>query len=251
MVFLQSSVEAAAPRSLENQGPAAYMLHMETSPIWDQLARSLAQVPQSDLLMAAVAAMALGILGSMIIRRAPAFGKLLRAASTLGLMGILLLVVLQVSRMDPRFEMAVPQLGLPEQVVEGGETRVDLARDGHFWLRATVNGESANFLVDTGATITAVSAQTAEAAGLEARGGALPIRMQTANGAIAAEMTSIDELRFGNVAARGIDAIIAPGLGTTNVIGMNLLSRLASWRVEGNTMILVPHHPQPVVEAAD
>jgi aspartyl protease family protein len=47
-------------------------------------------------------------------------------------------------------------------------------------------------------------------------------------------------LHFGNVTARGLDAIIAPGLGQTNVVGMNLLSRLASWRVEGNTMILVP-----------
>ncbi len=48
--------------------------------------------------------------------------------------------------------------------------------------------------------------------------------MQTANGTVAAELTSIDELRFGNVTARGLDAIIAPGLGPTNVIGMNLLN---------------------------
>ena len=51
-------------------------------------------------------------------------------------------------------------------------------------------------------------------------------------------------MRFGNVAARGLDAIIAPGLGQTNVLGMNLLSRLASWRVEGDTLILVPNNPQ-------
>jgi aspartyl protease family protein len=41
--------------------------------------------------------------------------------------------------------------------------------------------------------------------------------------------------------------VIAPGLGETNVIGMNLLSRLASWRVEDGTLILVPHHPQTSV----
>jgi aspartyl protease family protein len=75
--------------------------------------------------------------------------------------------------------------------------------------------------------------------------------MRTANGAVAAELTTIDELRFGSVAARGLDAVIAPGLGPTNVLGMNLLSRLASWRVEGNTMILVPHNPQTAVETAD
>jgi aspartyl protease family protein len=37
--------------------------------------------------------------------------------------------------------------------------------------------------------------------------------------------------------------VIAPGLGPTNVIGMNFLSRLESLRLEGNSMILVPHNP--------
>ncbi|OJU59739.1 MAG: peptidase [Altererythrobacter sp. 66-12] len=206
-------------------------------------------LPKSGLLIAAVGAMLLGIVGSLLVRPLPALGKLLRAASTLGLMGVLLLVVLQLSRMDPRFELAVPEIGLPQQVVEGGETRVPLAGDGHFWLRALVNGRPVNFLVDTGATLTAVSAETAAATGLEPRNVALPVRMQTANGSVAAHLTTIEELRFGNVAARGLDAVIAPNLGPTNVLGMNFLSRLASWRVEGNTMILVPHHPQAELAA--
>ena len=221
---------------------------MDFAPVWDQLAHSIAQVPRSGLLLAALVAMIVGVIGSLTIRRVPTLGRVLRMASTLGLMGILVLVVLQLSRMDPRFEMAIPEIGLPEQVVEGAETRVKLAPDGHFWLRAEINGHPTNFLVDTGATLTAVSHETAEAAGLEPRDGGLPVRMQTANGSVAADLTTIDELRFGNVAARGLDAIIAPGLGPTNVIGMNLLSRLASWRVEGDTMILVPHDPQPAVE---
>jgi aspartyl protease family protein len=218
---------------------------MDFVSVWDQLAHNLRALPQSQLMLAALAAMAIGLLGSLVIRHVPALGRVLRGASTLGLMGVLLLVVLQLSRLDSRFDLAVPQLGLPEQVVEGRETRVALARDGHFWLRATVNGVPANFLVDTGATLTAVSAETAERLGLEPREAGIPVRMQTANGSVAAQLTTIDELRFGNVAARGIDAIIAPGLGPTNVIGMNVLSRLASWRVEGQTLILVPHHPRP------
>ena len=221
---------------------------MDFAPVWDQLAHSIGQMPRSGLLLAALGAMLLGVIGTMMIRSVPALGRLLRVTSTLGLMGILVLVVLQLSRMDPRFEMAIPQLGLPEQVVEGGETRVELARDGHFWLRAEINGQPANFLVDTGATLTAISTGTAAAAGIEPREGRLPVRMQTANGSVAADLATIDELRFGNVAARGLDAIIAPGLGPTNVIGMNFLSRLESWRVEGNTMILVPSHPQPALE---
>ena len=218
---------------------------MDFSPVFDQLAHSVRALPQSGLLMAALGAMLLGITGSFLLRPAPVLGRVLRGASTLGLMGVLVLVVLQLSRMDPRFDLAVPEIGLPEQVVEGAETRVQLAPDGHYWLRAEINGHPANFLVDTGATLTAVSSETATAAGLEPREAGLPVRMQTANGAVAAELTTIDELRFGNVVARGLDAVIAPGLGPTNVIGMNFLSRLASVRLEGDTMILVPHNPQP------
>jgi aspartyl protease family protein len=222
---------------------------MDFASIWDQLAGNISALPQSKLMLAALAAMVLGLLGSLVIRRVPAFGRLLRSLSTLGLMGVLLLVVLQLSRLDSRFDMAVPQLGLPKQVVEGRETRVPLAPDGHYWLRATVNGAPVNFLVDTGATLTAVSAETAERVGLEPREAGIPVRMQTANGSVAAQLTTIGELKFGNVAARGIDAIIAPGLGPTNVIGMNVLSRLASVQFADGTMILVPHHPQPAAPA--
>ena len=222
---------------------------MDFAPVWDQLAHSIHELPRSGLLMAALGAMLLGIVGSMVLRPVPMLGRLMRTASTLSLMGILVLVVLQLSRMDTRFDLAVPEIGLPEQVVEGDETRVRRAPDGHYWLRAEINGHPANFLVDTGATLTAVSNETAAAAGLAPRQAGLPVRMQTANGAVAAQLTTIDELRFGNVVARGLDAVIAPGLGPTNVIGMNFLSRLSSVRLEGEMMILVPHNPQPEAPA--
>ena len=218
---------------------------MDFSPVWEQLAHGVRALPQSGLLMAALGAMLLGVAGSFLLRPAPALGRLLRGASTLALMGVLVLVVLQLSRVDTRFDLAVPEIGLPEQVVEGQETRVRRAPDGHYWIRAEINGHPADFLIDTGATLTAISDKTASEARLEAREAGVPVRMQTANGAVAAELTTIDELRFGNVVARGLDAVIAPGLGPTNVIGMNLLSRLASVRLEGDTMVFVPHNPQP------
>ncbi len=224
---------------------------MDFAAVWEQIITNVKAVPQSGLLMATVVAVLLGVLGSMLVRLSAPLGRLLRFGSSLALAAILLMVVLQVSRMDPRFELAVPQMGLPAQVVEGVETRVPLAPDGHYWLQAEVNGVPARFLVDTGATLTAISSNLAAEAGLTARMGALPVQMQTANGTIAAEITAVDELRFGNVVARGLDAVIVPNLGETNVVGMNMLSRLASWRVENGTLILVPNHPQPVGAAQE
>ena len=236
---------------MEAQADSAYNGPVDLEPFFTAVAGVIAEVPRSGLLMATVAALLAGWVGSVMARRNVPFGLFIRRVSTLALVGILVMLMLQLSRFDPRIELAVPELGLPEQVVEGGETRVPLARDGHFWLRAEVNGKPVAFMVDTGATLTAVSSQVADRVGLEPRTGGVPVRLSTANGTISAEIATIDELRFGNVAARGLDAIIAPGLGPTNVIGMNLLSRLQSWRVENNELILVPHHPQPAVESGD
>ena len=218
--------------------------------IWNSAAAIIRSVPRSGILVATVAALAGGWIGSVMVRQRVPAGRLIRTASTLVLTGILVTIVLQLSRFDPRLEMALPDMGLPQQVVEGGETRIPLAADGHYWLKAEVNGEPVNFMIDTGATLTAVSSKVADRVGLEPRRGGIPITLNTANGTISAQIATMDELRFGNVAARGLDAVIAPNLGDTSVIGMNLLSRLKGWRVEEGTMILTPNNPQPVLETA-
>lgn len=213
---------------------------MDLQTAFDALAGVIRSIPRSELLVAAIAAMVAGWVGAALVRRRVPGGRLLNVASSLALGLILVTVVLQLSRFDPRLEVAVPQLGLPEQSVVGGETRVPLAPDGHYWVRATINGQRANFLIDTGATVSAVSPAIAEAAGLEPRRGGIPVQIKTANGAVAAQIASAERIAFGNIAAEGIDVIIAPGLGETNIIGMNLLSRLDGWRVEKGTLILTP-----------
>ncbi len=234
---------------MDHLADASYILSMSLAEIWSALAGVIAQIPRSGLLVAVLSALVAGWIGAMMVRRRVPLGRLVRSASTVALACILVTVVLQLSRFDSRMDFAIPEMGMPQQSVEGGETRIPLAPDGHFWLSAQVNGQPVSFMIDTGATLTAVSDSVAARAGLEPRRGGIPIRLTTANGTIAAQITTIDELRFGNVAARGLDAVMAPNLGETNVIGMNLLSRLKSWRVEDNTLILVPNNPQPVVDA--
>ena len=213
---------------------------MDLQTAFDAIAGVVRSIPRSELLVAAVAAMFAGWIGTILVRRRVPGGRVLNTLSSLALGVILLTVVLQLSRFDPRLDIAVPQLGLPEQSVAGGETRIPLAPDGHYWVRATINGQRANFLIDTGATVSAVSPAIAEAAGLEPRRGGIPVQIKTANGSVAAQIASADRIAFGNIAAEGIDVVIAPGLGETNIIGMNLLSRLDGWRVKRGTLILTP-----------
>ena len=203
---------------------------------------------EQPLLALAMAAIFVSMLGAMVRRGVPWLGGLLSGAGNLGLVAALLLTIAQVARFTTGSDLALPQIGMPEQRVEGGETRIPMSPDGHFWLTAHINGKPRRFLIDTGATLTAISPETAIAAQVPEKAFPQSVNMRTANGSIRAELATIEELRFGNVVARDLDAVIAPALGgpggDTNVIGMNLLSRLSSWRVEDRTLILVPHHPQ-------
>jgi aspartyl protease family protein len=55
---------------------------------------------------------------------------------------------------------------------------------------------------------------------------------------------AVRELRLGDIAARDLGVVVSPAFGDTDVLGMNFLSKLKSWRVEGQTLILEPHHHQ-------
>src|SRR6476469_7448642 len=135
---------------------------MDLHALWQSAAEIISEIPRSGLLVATMGAVLGSIIGTAIARRYGAFGRAMASVSTMALAAILVVIMLQISRFDPRIDIAVPELGLPEQTVAGGETRVPMAPDGHFWIRATVNGVTAPVLVDSGATLTAVSVPFAE-----------------------------------------------------------------------------------------
>ncbi|WP_445192900.1 retropepsin-like aspartic protease family protein [Sphingomonas sp. Tas61C01] len=128
-----------------------------------------------------------------------------------------------------------------DQQVEGAETRIAMAEDGHFWAEVTINGVRRRMLIDSGATTTALSAATAAAAKLDMEQSPFPAILNTANGSIAARTATVAVLTVGNVTARDFGVVVSPAFGDTDVLGMNFLSRLQSWRVEGQTLVLVPN----------
>ena len=212
---------------------------MEPEAILSAAAELIRMIPRSGLLIGTIGALALGFIGSIMLRRKVAGGRMVRTVSTLALVGILVTVFLQIARFDPRLD-SMTEIGLPEQTIVGEETVIPMAPDGHYWLRANVNGVPTRLMVDTGATLTAFSTPSADAAGLRPRPGGLPVMLSTANGTVTADLTTVEDLSFGNIRAEGLDAVIAPNLGRTNVLGMNFLSRLKGWRVEEGDLILTP-----------
>ena len=127
--------------------------------------------------------------------------------------------------------------GEDNQEVQGGELRIAMADDGHFWANGEINGRPARFLVDSGATVTTIGPDTARQAGVEPNGERTFV--DTANGMAQVDRGRAELLKVGPIERRDFALFIARE-DATNVIGMNFLSTLSRWSVEGRTLVLRP-----------
>jgi aspartyl protease family protein len=125
-----------------------------------------------------------------------------------------------------------------EPVVQGEEIRIPMAVDGHFWVDGEINGEKIKFLVDSGATMTTIGRDTAARVGMQVS----PARNQivrTGNGFIRVATGRADTLEVGTIERRAMAVHVADG-EDLNVLGMNFLSSLRRWGVEGRWLVLIP-----------
>ena len=125
--------------------------------------------------------------------------------------------------------------GTPTQ--SGEELRIAMRADGHFWVNASVNGRQAPFLVDSGASVTTISPDLAAEAKVET--GMRVAQVETANGEVQMPVATAAQFEVGPI-ARTDFTLHVNSADDTNVLGMNFLSSLSSWRVEGNTLVLRP-----------
>ncbi len=174
-------------------------------------------------------------LSALIARRPPPGQTLRMAAAWVGIFAIGLVLVSQRDRMPSLSRL------LDDQEVSGTETRIGMAEDGHFHAVASINGVRAPMLVDSGATMIALSVATAKAAGLDLNESAFRVMIDTANGRVVARRVTIRSLKVGSATVIDIAAVVSEAFGDQDIIGMNFLSQLASWRVEGRTLILRPN----------
>lgn len=169
-------------------------------------------------------------IAALIARRPPLKRTLLMAVAWIGIFVVGLLIVGQRERFSGLFDRAE---------VEGSETRIAMAADGHFWAEVTIDGVTRRMLVDSGATTTAISQATAQAAKLD-DDSPFPVVLETANGQITARTATAKRVTVGGVTTRDLRVAVSPNFGDTDVLGMNFLSRLEAWRVEGKTLVLTP-----------
>lgn len=196
--------------------------------------------------------LALVLVGSALLARRAPMGGMFRMALLWVVIFAMLLGLFKLGEQAGLFSSRMDGAGngapstsdapapLPPARAEGQALRIPLSPDGHYWVEGNVNGTPTRFLIDSGASVTALSVGSARAAGLNFDLAAPGVSMLTANGKIDAKRSSIATLALGPIRSSDLPIVISPAFGEVNVIGMNLLSRLKSWGVQDGEMVLTP-----------
>jgi aspartyl protease family protein len=122
-------------------------------------------------------------------------------------------------------------------VTRGNEIVLPADSGGHFFATGAVNGRSARFVVDTGATLVAISEREADRLGLvEWRNGPRAMTA-TAGGGVVAHGLTLHSLRIGDVEVFDVAALVVPADMPVILLGNSFLTRF-SMRRDNDTMRL-------------
>jgi aspartyl protease family protein len=120
-----------------------------------------------------------------------------------------------------------------------GGVELRAGRHGHFETRAEINGRSVEVMVDTGASLIALTFEDAERAGIYVKDSDFTQRSQTANGVARAAPVMLDRVSIGDITVRNVRASVAErGRLHVTLLGMTFLSRLSRTEMRGGTLVL-------------
>lgn len=112
--------------------------------------------------------------------------------------------------------------------------------DGHFEVKATINGHTTPMIFDTGASAIVLTVADADAAGIDTSGLRYTVPVSTANGQGLAARTRVDSLTVGGIERRNLTAfVIGSGALDTSLLGMTFLETLKRYSVTKNSLELV------------
>jgi aspartyl protease family protein len=119
--------------------------------------------------------------------------------------------------------------------------QVERAVNGHFEVRARLNGQTVSMLVDTGASTTVLSAEDATRAGIDVASLRFVLPVSTANGRGMAARAEITQLLVGDIERSNSAVLVAqPGALNQSLLGMSFLNSLTGFDVRGDRLILHP-----------
>ena len=119
----------------------------------------------------------------------------------------------------------------------GGLT-LERASDGHFYANPTINSRELHVLVDTGASVVALTGEDARAIGLDWDDAEIRPIARGASGDVHGVPATIDRMQLGGLEAHDVAAIIVPeGLDIT-LLGQSFLHQVGRVEISGDAMTL-------------
>ncbi len=124
---------------------------------------------------------------------------------------------------------------------EAGERSVRIRRreNGHFSVRAEVNGQVMRLLVDTGASAVVLKVSDAKRVGINTDALNYSVPVQTANGKAYSAPVRLRSVGIGPIVLNDIEALVAkPGSLNESLLGMSFLKRLRSYEFSGDFLTI-------------
>ena len=110
---------------------------------------------------------------------------------------------------------------------------------GHFQVDARVDGRRLNFMVDTGASVIALTADDAASLGIHPSESQYTVLVRTANGTARAAPVELDRVEIEDITVRDVSAIVMrDGALSDNLLGMSFLARLHRWEFADGKLVL-------------
>lgn len=123
----------------------------------------------------------------------------------------------------------------------GGAVSLQADERGHYFAPVEINGRVTTMMVDTGASIIALSAEDVRKLGVMVPSGAPTVQLSTANGVVSAPRVKIPELRLDSITVRDVEATLLPeGVRSVSLLGMSFLNKLSSFQVSDGQLLLRP-----------
>lgn len=124
-------------------------------------------------------------------------------------------------------------------LLDDSQAVISAGRGGQFYVEAMIDGSHVQLIADTGATLVALTAEDAQRIGIDHRDLDFRYRHKTANGIARAAHVVLDEISIGSISIRDVHASVSePGVLHVSLLGMSFLSRLSSFHVHGDQLVL-------------
>ncbi len=112
-------------------------------------------------------------------------------------------------------------------------------RNGHFEVAGEIDGRRMDFMVDTGASVVALTARDAAMLGIHPAESEYRALVRTANGTVRAAPVMLDRVEIDDIVVHDVAAMVLPedALGD-NLLGLTFLSRLRKFEYSDGRLIL-------------